>query len=130
MTYTEYKIDVNVLKDVINSWSFNIWAVFLPLLDTLNPKNNTANTCGKFRRNRLYQIHKTKVVVYVCQSQIQSKCQPNWHFSWQDKKVNKVVNTLRTKFLLGVSHIWYQTSILKTFEKFLSHGSKNYYCLA
>ena len=48
------------------------------------------------------------------------------YFSWQDKNANKVVKTHQTKFLLGVSDIWYYNNILKTFEKFMSHGSKNY----
>ena len=99
----------------------------MPLHDTLNPKNNTTNICGKFRRNWFYQYHETKVVVYICKSRNQSKCLPNQLFSRQIKKPKKVVNTLWTKLLLGVSQICHFCNILKTFEEFWSHQSKIYH---
>ena len=103
-----------------NPWSFQIWAVFLPTLDTIKPKNNTTNTCQSSNAICTISNHETLVELF---SQNQSKCPPNRRFSQQDKKANKVLKTLQIQFILGVSHIGYQSYILKTFEEFWSHGS-------
>ena len=90
----------------------------------INPKNNSEN----LKRNIHYKIiTQPHPVVYIQCQQKSVKMSDKLHFLWQDKKANKVVKTHWTKFLLGVSDIWYQNNILKTFEKFMLHGSKNYH---
>ena len=89
----------------------------------INPKNNSEN----LKRNIHYKIiTQPHPVVYIQCQQKSVKMSDKLHFLWQDKKANKVVKTHWTVFLFGVSNIWYQNNILKTFEKFMLHGSKNY----
>ena len=89
----------------------------------INPKNNSENLKRNIHYKIITQPHR---VVYIQCQQKSVKMSDKLHFLWQDKKANKVVKTHRTVFLLGVSHIWYQNNILKTFEKFWSHGSNSY----
>ena len=91
----------------------------------INPKNNSEN----LKRNIIYKIiTQPHPVVYIQCQQKSVKMSDKLHFLWQDKKANKVVKTHWTVFLFGVSNIWYQNNILKTFEKFWLHGSNSYSC--